>query len=202
MDKEELEEIEKISDAELFDFDKDLDLTDNLILFGRRLLFKIVAVASSLIFLLLTSAQCQYGFVSYILRMVENPEYIENYYLYDFGSDLLLEFKVPNVPTMRDAGSMYFTTSKPEKSDDIFFHRDISPGKIVYPPKVFEDFDKNIKVIRPDKKKLKMHYLSNTQIIVKIRESKLREGRGLNNNEATISDIYVGAKVKYKKLNR
>lgn len=47
-----------------------------------------------------------------------------------------------------------------------------------------------------------MHYLSNTQIIVKIRESKLREGRGLNNNEATISDIYVGAKVKYKKLNR
>ena len=63
MDQEELEEIERIADADLFDFEKDLDITDNLILFGRRLFFRIVAVASSLLFLLLTSAQCQYGLI-------------------------------------------------------------------------------------------------------------------------------------------
>ena len=69
MDKEELEEIERIADADLFDFEKDLDITDNLILFGRRLFFRIVAVASSLLFLLLTSAQCQYGLISNVIKI-------------------------------------------------------------------------------------------------------------------------------------
>ena len=199
MTKEELEEIEKIADTDLFEYDSDLDITDNLILFGRRLLFRIVAVASSLIFLLLSSGQCQYEFINDISKIGENPAYIENYYLYDFDNDLLLEFKVPDVPTMKDAGEVVFLTSKFKEAYSNGFSRDVSPGKIVYPPQTFDDFDKNIKVIRPDNKKLKVHYLSNTQIIVKIRETSLNKGKGLKEKYSTISDIYIGGTVKYKK---
>ena len=198
MDKEELEELERIADADLFDFEKDLDLTDNLILFGRRLFFRIVAVASSLLFLLLTSAQCQYGLISNVIKIGKNPQYVENYYLFDLYNDYCLEFVVPDIPTMRNAGYIYFA-SKSKDDYSSSFSRDVSPGKIIYPPKTFDDFDKNIKVIRTDKKKLKVHYLGNTQIILKIRENKLYEGKGLKNSESTISDIYVGEKVKYKK---
>ena len=198
MDKEELEELERIADADLFDFEKDLDLTDNLILFGRRLFFRIVAVASSLLFLLLTSAQCQYGLISNVIKIGKNPQYVENYYLFDLYNDYCLEFVVPDIPTMRNAGYIYFE-SKSKDDYSSSFSRDVSPGKIIYPPKTFDDFDKNIKVIRTDKKKLKVHYLRNTQIILKIRENKLYEGKGLKNSESTISDIYVGEKVKYKK---
>ena len=198
MDKEELEELERIADADLFDFEKDLDLTDNLILFGRRLFFRIVAVASSLLFLLLTSAQCQYGLISNVIKIGKNPQYVENYYLFDLSNDYCLEFVVPDIPTMRNAGYIYFE-SKSKDDYSSSFSRDVSPGKIIYPPKTFDDFDKNIKVIRTDKKKLKVHYLGNTQIILKIRENKLYEGKGLKNSESTISDIYVGEKVKYKK---
>ena len=198
MDKEELEELERIADADLFDFEKDLDLTDNLILFGRRLFFRIVAVASSLLFLLLTSAQCQYGLISSVIKIGKNPQYVENYYLFDLYNDYCLEFVVPDIPTMRNAGYIYFE-SKSKDDYSSSFSRDVSPGKIIYPPKTFDDFDKNIKVIRTDKKKLKVHYLGNTQIILKIRENKLYEGKGLKNSESTISDIYVGEKVKYKK---
>lgn len=198
MDKEELEELERIADADLFDFEKDLDITDNLILFGRRLFFRIVAVASSLLFLLLTSAQCQYGLISNVIKIGKNPQYVENYYLFDLYNDYCLEFVVPDIPTMRNAGYIYFE-SKSKDDYSSSFSRDVSPGKIIYPPKTFDDFDKNIKVIRTDKKKLKVHYLGNTQIILKIRENKLYEGKGLKNSESTISDIYVGEKVKYKK---
>ena len=198
MDKEELEELERIADADLFDFEKDLDLTDNLILFGRRLFFRIVAVASSLLFLLLTSAQCQYGLISNVIKIGKNPQYVENYYLFDLYNDYCLEFVVPDIPTMRNAGYIYFE-SKSKDDYSSSFSRDVSPGKIIYPPKTFDDFDKNIKVIRTDKKKLKVHYLGNTQIILNIRENKLYEGKGLKNSESTISDIYVGEKVKYKK---
>jgi len=198
MDKEELEELERIADADLFDFEKDLDLTDNLILFGRRLFFRIVAVASSLLFLLLTSAQCQYGLISNVIKIGKNPQYVENYYLFDLYNDYCLEFVGPDIPTMRKAGYIYFE-SKSKDDYSSSFSRDVSPGKIIYPPKTFDDFDKNIKVIRTDKKKLKVHYLGNTQIILKIRENKLYEGKGLKNSESTISDIYVGEKVKYKK---
>lgn len=198
MDKEELEELERIADADLFDFEKDLDLTDNLILFGRRLFFRIVAVASSLLFLLLTSAQCQYRLISNVIKIGKNPQYVENYYLFDLYNDYCLEFVVPDIPTMRNAGYIYFE-SKSKDDYSSSFSRDVSPGKIIYPPKTFDDFDKNIKVIRTDKKKLKVHYLGNTQIILKIRENKLYEGKGLKNSESTISDIYVGEKVKYKK---
>jgi hypothetical protein len=197
MDKEELEEIEKIADEDLFEFDSDLDITDNLILFGRRLLFRIVAVVSSLIFILLTNVQCQRGIFNSLLNM--DSVYVENYYLYDFDNDLSLEFKVPDIPTMKDAGEILFITSKFKETYSDGFSRDVSPGKIVYPPKNFDDFDKNIKVIRPDNKKLKVHYLSNTQIIVKIRESSLHKGRGLKEKYSTISDIYLGGNVKYKK---
>ena len=198
MDKEELEELERIADADLFDFEKDLDITDNLILFGRRLFFRIVAVASSLLFLLLTSAQCQYGLISNVIKIGKNPQYVENYYLFDLHNDYCLEFVVPDIPTMKNAGYIYFE-SKSKDDYSSSFSRDVSPGKIIYPPKTFDDFDKNIKVIRTDKKKLKVHYLGNTQIILKIRENKLYEGKGLKNSESTISDIYVGEKVKYKK---
>lgn len=198
MDKEELEELERIADADLFDFEKDLDITDNLILFGRRLFFRIVAVASSLLFLLLTSAQCQYGLISNVIKIGKNPQYVENYYLFDLYNDYCLEFVVPDIPTMKNAGYIYFE-SKSKDDYSSSFSRDVSPGKIIYPPKTFDDFDKNIKVIRTDKKKLKVHYLGNTQIILKIRENKLYEGKGLKNSESTISDIYVGEKVKYKK---
>ena len=197
MDKEELEEIEKIADEDLFEFDSDLDITDNLILFGRRLLFRIVAVVSSLIFILLTNVQCQRGIFNSLLNM--DSAYVENYYLYDFDNDLSLEFKVPDIPTMKDAGEILFITSKFKEAYSNGFSRDVSPGKIVYPPKTFDDFDKNIKVIRPDNKKLKVHYLSNTQIIVKIRESNLNKGKGLKEKYSTISDIYIGGTVKYKK---
>ena len=198
MTKEELEEIEKIADTDLFEYDSDLDITDNLILFGRRLFFRIVAVASSLLFLLLTSAQCQYGLISNVIKIGKNPQYVENYYLFDLYNDYCLEFVVPDIPTMRNAGYIYFE-SKSKDDYSSSFSRDVSPGKIIYPPKTFDDFDKNIKVIRTDKKKLKVHYLGNTQIILKIRENKLYEGKGLKNSESTISDIYVGEKVKYKK---
>ena len=198
MDKEELEELARIADADLFDFEKDLDLTDNLILFGRRLFFRIVAVASSLLFLLLTSAQCQYGLISNVIKIGKNPQYVENYYLFDLYNDYCLEFVVPDIPTMRNAGYIYYE-SKSKDDYSSSFSRDVSPGKIIYPPKTFDDFDKNIKVIRTDKKKLKVHYLGNTQIILKIRENKLYEGKGLKNSESTISDIYVGEDVKYKK---
>lgn len=197
MTKEELEEIEKISDAELFDFDKDLDLTDNLILFGRRLLFKIVAIASSLVFMLFTYVECDGVFLSYIRTM--GNEYVENYYLYDFGDDMLLEFDVPEIPTIKDSGKVSFITSKSKDSYNDNFSRYVSPAKVVYPPKVFEDFDKNIKVIRPNNNKLKVHYLGNKQIIVKIRENALNKGKGINGEYSTISEIYVGAEVKYKK---
>ena len=198
MDKEELEELERIADADLFDFEKDLDITDNLILFGRRLFFRIVAVASSLLFLLLTSAQCQYGLISNVIKIGKNPQYVENYYLFDLYNDYCLEFVVPDIPTMRNAGYIYFE-SKSKDDYSSSFSRSVSPGKIIYPPKTFGDFDKSIKVIRTDKKKLKVTYLGNTQIILKIRENKLYEGKGLKNSESTISDIYVGEKVKYKK---
>ena len=175
-----------------------MDITDNLILFGRRLFFRIVAVASSLLFLLLTSAQCQYGLISNVIKIGKNPQYVENYYLFDLYNDYCLEFVVPDIPTMKNAGYIYFE-SKSKDDYSSSFSRDVSPGKIIYPPKTFDDFDKNIKVIRTDKKKLKVHYLGNTQIILKIRENKLYEGKGLKNSESTISDIYVGEKVKYKK---
>lgn len=199
MDKEELEEIERIADADLFDFEKDLDITDNLILFGRRLFFRIVAVASSLLFLLLTSAQCQYRLISNVIKIGKNPQYVENYYLYDLDKYYFLKFRVPDVPTMKNAGYIYFEYLNSENDYTNSFSRDVSPGKIIYPPKTFGDFDKSIKVIRTDKKKLKVHYLGNTQIILKIRENKLHEGKGLKNSESTISDIYVGEEVKYKK---
>ena len=129
MDKEELEELERIADADLFDFEKDLDLTDNLILFGRRLFFRIVAVASSLLFLLLTSAQCQYGLISNVIKIGKNPQYVENYYLFDLYNDYCLEFVVPDIPTMRNAGYIYFE-SKSKDDYSSSFSRDVSPGKI------------------------------------------------------------------------
>ena len=80
MDKEELEEIEKIADEDLFEFDSDLDITDNLILFGRRLLFRIVAVGFSLLFLLISNLYFFHPRAFSTLFNIKS-EYVENYYL-------------------------------------------------------------------------------------------------------------------------
>jgi len=63
MDKEELEEIEKIADEDLFEYDSDLDITDNLILFGRRLLFRIVAGVFFFFFIILTTVHVEFSTV-------------------------------------------------------------------------------------------------------------------------------------------
>jgi hypothetical protein len=201
MDKEELEEIEKIADEDLFEFDSDLDITDNLILFGRRLLFRIVAVGFSLLFLLISNLYFFHPRAFSTLFNIKS-EYVENYYLYDLGPDLLIEYSVPDVPTMKHSGRIYFLSSKSKDPYSDGFSHKVSPGRIVYPPKRFEDLDANVKVIKPDNKKLKIYYLGEKQIILKIRESTLRKGMGLKNSDCTISDIYLGEKVKYKRSER